>query len=179
MAQISEEQIFADWLSSSNRQVKISSGSTSAFISCHISSSLGNVWDAWTDLEKISQWLACVSGNMQEGKEIILDVGAPDNITVKIITLEPLQRLRFTWFYPGRVIDEIEVRFSPDGDATALELEQYSTDKSNWWYGAGSGWESALVRLELFLSGSNPKAVSNEKFDQIFGPLWLNAGNQE
>ena len=85
--------------------------------------------------------------------------------------------LRFTWFYPGRVVDEIEVRFIKDGNSTLIELEQYSTDKSDWWYGAGSGWESALVRLSLLLSGEDPKGISNDKYDEVFGPIWLKAGS--
>ena len=177
MGDKSEEKILADWLKSAKRQVILNGDKTSAFISYRFDASLETVWNAWTDLTKLGRWFAKISGDMREGNEIVFDVGAPCNITSTIIKLKPLEQIRFTWFYPGRAVDEIDVRFSQDGNSTFIELEQYSTDKSNWWYGAGSGWESALVRLSLLLSGVDPKSISNDKFDETFGALWLTAGN--
>lgn len=173
----SEEKILADWLQSAKRQVILNGDKTSAFISYRFNASLETVWNAWTDLTKLSIWFAKVRGDIQEGNEIAFDVGAPHNIIATILKLKPRQEIRFTWFYPGRVVDEIDVRFPQDANSTFIELEQYSTDKSNWWYGAGSGWESALVRLSLLLSGIDPKSISNDKLDEVLGPLWLIAGN--
>ena len=171
------ERLIRYWLNSAKRHVRKTDGKTSAFISVRLDAPIEAVWKAWTDQTEISLWFAKVTGDIEEGNEITIDVGAPCTISSKILELRYRKLIHFTWFYPGRVTDEVEVRFSHDGSSTVLELEQYSTDTSNWWYGAGSGWESALLKLSLLLSGNDPRSISNNTFDETFGPLWLAAGD--
>jgi len=38
-------------------------------------------------------------------------------------------------------LDEVEIRPTADADATVLEPEQRSKDKTDWWPGAGAGWD--------------------------------------
>jgi hypothetical protein len=81
-----------------------------------------------------------------------------------------------TWSYPGRVIDEIEIRLAADGDGTLVELEHRSCDQTDWWFGAGSGWEYALIKLSVLLRGDDPSKVSAEELDQKLAPFWTEAG---
>ncbi len=41
--------------------------------------------------------------------------------------------------------DQVQFLLKTNGDGTLLELEQRSNDKTDWWFGAGVGWESALI----------------------------------
>jgi hypothetical protein len=89
----------------------------------------------------------------------------------------PLRRsLSLTWSCPGRPIDEIDFRLTADGKGAVVELEDRSDDKTEWWLGAGSGWEHALIWLTVLLSGDDPSRVSSDELDQKLGPLWRAAG---
>jgi len=82
-------------------------------------------------------------------------------VTSRTLRLEPPHRLVFTWSYPGRETDEIEIRLGADGKQTLLELEQRSYDQTEWWFGAGARWESALLRLGVttFCGGESPLSI--------------------
>jgi hypothetical protein len=90
----------------------------------------------------------------------------------------PARRLVFTWSYPGKETDEVEITLSPEVNATVLELEQRSTDAMDWWLGAGAGWESALVRLALLLQGEDPRQIADAEFDQTVGPALVRCGHE-
>ena len=113
---------------------------------------------------------------MRQGATLTIDVGAPCKLTSRIIECEPYCKLRLTWSYPGREIDEVELRLTADSDGVLAELEHRSNDKTEWWLGAGSGWEYALIRLGVLLRGDDPSRVSAEELDQKLGPFWLEAG---
>ncbi len=121
---------------------------------------------------QLRRWFADVSGDLNEGATLTFDVGAPCNVTSRILRCGPSRRLLFTWSYPGRDIDEIDVRLTADGEGAVVELEHRSADKTEWWFGAGSGWEYALIRLSVLLRGDDPSAVSGKELDQKLGPLW-------
>ncbi|HZV69661.1 MAG TPA: SRPBCC domain-containing protein [Saprospiraceae bacterium] len=169
----------ADWLKVTERQVRQAGQTNSAYLYCHINAPIDKVWSAWTESKQLSQWFAKVSGEIKVGLERSFDVGAPFQIASETLKIEPLKIFRFTWSYPGREVDEVEIRLKADDNMTLLELEQYSNDRSDWWFGAGAGWESALIRLDLFLLGNNPKMIPDDKFDELLGPLWITAGQSK
>jgi uncharacterized protein YndB with AHSA1/START domain len=164
------------WLKSTERQVRAAGDSTSALLRCRFDASPERIWAACTDRDQLRRWFAAVDGDMREGATLTFDVGAPNKLTSRIIECKPLRKLLITWSYPGREIDKVELTLTADRDAVLAELEHRSADKTEWWLGAGSGWEYALIRLDVLLRGDDPSKVSAEELDQKLGPLWTAAG---
>ena len=164
------------WLTSTERQILHAGDTTIALLRCRFDASLERVWTACSDRGQLRRWFADVSGELREGARLTFDVGAPYKLTSQLLQCEPFHKLLLTWSYPGREIDEVEIRLTSDGDGALMELEHRSDDKSEWWLGAGSGWEYALIRLRVHLQGNAPSIVSAEELDQKLGPLWTAAG---
>jgi len=164
------------WLKAADREVRRSSDNKVARLRCRLDASAQRVWDTCTDRDQLRRWFADVSGDFLPEATLTFDVGAPCKVTSRILRCEPPRRLLVTWSYPGRETDEIEFRVAADGEGAIVELEHRSSDKTEWWFGAGSGWESALIRLSVFLSGGDPSRVSADELDQKLGPLWMAAG---
>ena len=173
------DELISVWLRTTQRHVRQIGDRTSIFLNCRFNASLDMVWRALTDPELLIQWFAKVNGELIIGATRSFDVGAPFNITSQTLEIEPSQKLRFTWELPEREVDEVVILLSNEGDQALLELEQYSNDISDWWFGAGAGWESALVRLNLLLLGDDPKSITDDKFDELLGPVWIAAGNSK
>jgi uncharacterized protein YndB with AHSA1/START domain len=164
------------WRSSTQRQVQRVGDVTSAVLRCRFDATVENIWAACTNRDQLRGWFADVSGDLREGAVLTFDVGAPCKLTSQIRQCLPSRYLCFTWCYPGRPCDEVEVRITPEHDATHVTLEHRSDDKTDWWLGAGSGWEYALIRLNVLLRGEDPSVVSANELDQKLGPLWAAAG---
>ena len=168
----SSETGISAWLTATERQVSCIGDAKVARLRRHFDFSHQEIWNACTDRDQLPRWFAEVSGDLQEGATLKFDVGAPCKVTSRILRCEPSNRLLLTWSYPGRDIDEIDFRLAADGDGAVVELEHRSGDKTDWWFGAGSGWEYALLRLTVLLSGGDPTRVSAGQLDQKLGPLW-------
>lgn len=164
------------WMKSTERQVLRAGDSTIALVRCRFDASLERVWTACSDRDQLRRWFGDVSGELREGATLTFDVGAPSKLTSQLLQCEPFHKLLLTWSYPGRIIDQIELRLAPDGNGTLVHLEHRSKDENDWWLGAGSGWEYALIRLRVLLRGNDPSIVSAEELDQKLGPLWTAAG---
>jgi uncharacterized protein YndB with AHSA1/START domain len=169
----------AAWISSTDRLVQRSGAVSSAVIRRRFDSSIDRVWNAFTDREQLCKWFGRVSGELREGETVMTDVGAPHRITSRILCCEPPAHLMVTWRYggfPADQIDEVELRLSADGDKTLLVLEHRSRATDDWWFGSGSGWEFALVKLDVILRDGDPAALAVEELDQKLGALWKSAG---
>ncbi|MDB6094236.1 MAG: polyketide cyclase [Verrucomicrobia bacterium] len=164
------------WPKATERQVLRVGDRTSALLRRRFDTSPETIWAACTERDPLRRWFADVSGDLHEGASLTFDVGAPCRLTSRVLRCEPPRRLRFTWSYPGREIDEVELRLAAAGNGTRLELEHRLDDKSEWWYGAGSGWEFALIKLGVLLRGGDPLSINAQEFDPILGPLWITAG---
>jgi uncharacterized protein YndB with AHSA1/START domain len=82
-----------------------------------------DVWDACTDPDRISRWFVKPTGDLRPGGTFSLE----GNASGEILRCEPPRLLTVTWSYPGRPVDEVEVRLSPSEDGgTVLELEHAS-----------------------------------------------------
>jgi uncharacterized protein YndB with AHSA1/START domain len=160
------------WLSSTEREVRRGDGGTTALLRSRFDASLEALWAACSVRDQLRNWFADVSGELKAGAKLTFDVGAPHKLTSDLLRCEPFKMLLFTWLYPGREVDEIELRLSRDGGGTLVHLEHRSKDRTDWWLGAGSGWEYALIRLRVFLQGDDPSNISAEELDQKLGPLW-------
>jgi uncharacterized protein YndB with AHSA1/START domain len=170
------EALVNAWLSSTQRHVRRVGRSKTATLIRHFDASLEKVWSACTTRNQLRQWFGSVDGDLREGETLTFDVRAPSKITSRIIRCRPFQRLTLTWSYPGRETDHIYLRLEQDGDATRVELRHRSEDKTEWWFGAGAGWELALIRLGILLRDQDPASINADQLDQKLGPLWKAAG---
>lgn len=164
------------WIKSTQREVRRSGDSTTAQLRCRFDASLEAIWTACSGRDQLRKWFADVGGDLQAGATLTFDVGAPSRVTSQLLRCEPFRRLILTWSYPGREIDEVELHLSGGDSGTLVHLDHRSNEKADWWVGAGSGWEYALIRLRVLLQGDDPSKVSAEQLDQKLGPLWTAAG---
>jgi uncharacterized protein YndB with AHSA1/START domain len=123
-----------------------------------------DVWDACTDPERISRWLAPVTGDLRLGGTFQLE----GNAGGEILRCEKPHLLKVTWAMGEGMATEVEVRLSqgPDDD-TVLELEHAApaeildemvrTYGPGMTIGIGGGWDLTLLGLYRHLR--------DEKFD--------------
>ncbi|HEY5909142.1 MAG TPA: SRPBCC domain-containing protein [Verrucomicrobiae bacterium] len=173
---MSNETDIHTWLKSTQREVRSIGHRKAALVHRRMDAPRERVWVACTDRDQLRRWFADVTGDLREAATLTFDVGAPCKVTSRILRCAFPHNLLLTWLYPGREIDEVELRLTADGDGTVVELEHRSEDKTEWWLGAGSGWEYALIKLSVLLRGDDPAEVSAEELDQKLGRLWTEAG---
>jgi uncharacterized protein YndB with AHSA1/START domain len=113
-----------------------------------------DVWDAVTDPERMRRWFMPVSGDLRVGGSFQLE----GNASGDILECEPPHRLRVTFGGPTSIV---ELRLSPDGDETVLELEHtVPLEIAQSVAGAlfvGPGWDGAFMGLGLYLEGEAPE----------------------
>jgi uncharacterized protein YndB with AHSA1/START domain len=163
-------------IESTERSVRRDGDSTTAHLRCRFDASPEAVWKACSNRDELRRWFANVGGDLQAGSTLTFDVGAPSKVTAQLLRCEPFRRLLFTWSYPGREIDEVDLHLSEGEGGAVVRLDHRSKDKADWWVGAGSGWEYAFIRLHVLLRGDDPSEVSAEQLDRKLGPLWAAAG---
>ena len=156
-------------ITSTTRRVQRSGVASSAVLRRQFDFRVERIWTAFTDREQLRGWFGSVCGDLREGETVMIDVGAPHQITSRILRCERPHHLIVTWWYggfPPNHIDEVELRLSAKDDETLLVLEHRSRATDDWWFGAGSGWEFALIKLGVLLQGGDPAALSVEELDQ-------------
>jgi uncharacterized protein YndB with AHSA1/START domain len=138
-----------------------------------------DVWSAVTDPERMRRWFLPVSGDLRVGGTFQLE----GNAGGEILTCEPPTLLRVTFGGPTSVV---ELRLTPNGDETLLELEhvvplEIAQSAAGALY-VGPGWDGALMGLDLFLRGeapADPAAAANSPVVQEFSKqsvhLWIAA----
>jgi uncharacterized protein YndB with AHSA1/START domain len=138
-----------------------------------------DVWSAVTDPERMRRWFLPVSGDLRVGGTFQLH----GNAGGEILTCQPPTLLRVTFGGPTSVV---ELRLSPNGDETVLELEhivplEVAQSAAGALY-VGPGWDGALMGLDLYLRGeapADPTAAANSLEVQEFSKqslhLWIAA----
>jgi uncharacterized protein YndB with AHSA1/START domain len=112
-----------------------------------------DVWSAVTDPERMRRWFLPVSGDLRLGGTFQLH----GNAGGEILTCQPPTLLRVTFGGPTSVV---ELRLSPNGEETVLELEhvvpfEVAQSAAGALY-VGPGWDGALMGLDLYLRGEAP-----------------------
>ncbi|MEU6788391.1 SRPBCC family protein [Nonomuraea angiospora] len=117
-----------------------------------------DVWNACTDPDRISRWLAPIDGDLRIGGTFQLK----NNAGGEILRCEKPHLIKVTWTLGAAMPTEVEVRLTPGG-GTVLELEHAApaeiVDEMARTYGPGAtigigvGWDLALLGLDLFLRG--------------------------
>jgi uncharacterized protein YndB with AHSA1/START domain len=119
-----------------------------------------DVWDAVTNPERVSRWFLPLSGEYRVGGHYQLEGNAGGTI----LACDAPRRLRVTWVFGEPASDadvsEVEVRLTPSGEGTSLELEHIAIVPEDRWaeYGPGAvgvGWEMGLLGLTLHLEGGS------------------------
>ncbi|MGW0592455.1 SRPBCC family protein [Streptosporangium sp. NPDC002607] len=127
-----------------------------------------DVWEALTDPDRMKRWFLPVSGELRVGGTFQLE----GNAGGRILHCEPPRLLRVTF---GGETSVVELRLSPDGEGTTLELEHtVPLEMAGSGAGAlyvGPGWDGALMALDLFVAGEvghDPVAAANSPEGQEF-----------
>lgn len=121
-----------------------------------------DVWDACTDPDRISRWLAPIEGDLRLGGTYQLK----GNAGGEILRCEEPRLIKVTWMLGEGMATEVELRLAPSDDGgTVLELEHASpaeiVDELVRTYGPGGtigigcGWDLTLLGLDLHLSGTS------------------------
>lgn len=137
-----------------------------------------DVWDAVTDPDRLARWFLPVSGDLRVGGAFQLE----GNAGGEVLVCEPPRHLSVTWGAPTSVV---ELRLTPDGDATVVELEHtVPVEMAGSVAGAlyvGPGWDEALLALALFVTGEvgDPAAVAGtpegRQFSRASVDAWVSA----
>jgi uncharacterized protein YndB with AHSA1/START domain len=116
--------------------------------------SVADLWDAVTNPERISRWLAPIAGELKLGGRYEIEGNASGTIT----RCKPPEELALTWEHAGTT-SWVEVRLepAPRGAGTILRLEHlyHPWEEFEKTYGPGAGgvgWELSLAGLDLHLS---------------------------
>ena len=121
---------------------------------------IDDVWDALTNPERISRWFLPISGDYRVGGRYQFEGNAGGDI----VACERPNRLLVTWVYGEGVdpadVSEVELRLTPAGESTTLELEHTAVVPDDRWdeYGPGAvgvGWDGGLLGLSLHLRGGS------------------------
>ena len=152
-----------------SRQQPASSGETvSVVLRRTYDATAADVWDAVTDPDRLKRWFLPLSGDLYVGGKFQLE----GNAGGEILGCEPPSRLKVTFGAPTSLV---ELRLSPVGDTTVLELEHtVPIEMAGSGAGAlyvGPGWDGALLGLALFVAGEvsdDPVAAANSPEAQEF-----------
>ena len=144
------------------RRVTIGAGEARAAVyRREFAADIQDVWEACTQPERLKRWFLELSGDLRVGGRVEL-TGV---VTGQILRCEPPHVARMTWEYRDYPVDEVELRLSQVGPGqTLLELEHATVKLTEEWDGElldalvnmSSGWEPALIALDLDLRGDLP-----------------------
>ncbi len=125
---------------------------------------LDDLWDALTNIERLARWFLPVTGDLRLGGRYQLEGNASGEIT----RCEPPRFLGVTWEFSGDV-SWVQVELEEVEGGTLLRLEHLAHVPEEFWnqYGPGAtgvGWEQALLGLDLHLAKSAIKPKEAEKW---------------
>jgi uncharacterized protein YndB with AHSA1/START domain len=114
------------------------------------------LWRALTQPALLTQWLLKTDFAPEIGREFQFrnePVGGWDGvIECKVLALEPLQRLMFSWRAFG-LVSTVEFTLTPAEGGTHLRMEHagFHTNQEAAYQGAQHGWQMFLGNLERLL----------------------------
>jgi uncharacterized protein YndB with AHSA1/START domain len=123
--------------------------------------SLEDLWDALTNVRRISDWFLPVAGRLRVGGRYRFAGHARGHI----VRYEPPQVLGVSWKL-GDSVSWVTVTLAPNANGgTALELEHVTPARDHWkQLGAGAvgvGWDVAMANLARHVAGG-PRFVRTD-----------------
>jgi uncharacterized protein YndB with AHSA1/START domain len=115
-----------------------------------------DLWDAVTNPERLPRWFVPVHGDLRVGGRYQVEGNAGGLIE----RCEEPESFATTWEL-GEMMSWLEVRLTPDGDGTTLELAHEAHVDPQLWgqFGPGAvgvGWDLALLGLGLHIESGQP-----------------------
>jgi uncharacterized protein YndB with AHSA1/START domain len=123
-----------------------------------VAASADVAWKLFT--ERMGEWWPLAS-HSHGGEQAETAMATPERIFERwsdgtektwgrMLAWEPPRRLLFTWEISDDCGSEVEVRFTPEGDATRVELEHRGWDAAaeQTWRNYDRGWGFVLQHLE-------------------------------
>jgi len=121
------------------------------------------VWNAVTQPERITRWLAPTT--LLDDGRFRIDFGNGQQTTGEVVSCEPPRSLAVSWDFPGEPASRVDVDVRPDGDGAVLVLD-HTRLPQNQGAGYGAGWEAHLAGLEAQLGGA-PLPDWDERFSAV------------
>lgn len=168
---MTDKETIARWHADTTRRITGAEGERAARMTRRYDFPAEAVWDAWTNPDRLPRWLGEVSGDFRPGGEVLLDMAPDAKVPCEITGCEPPRRLAVIWRHPGEPESAVELRLTPDGDGTIVELE-HSRLPGEASAGYGYGWEDFLDRLGALLTDGDPDSVSWAESQEALRPLW-------
>ena len=126
------------------------------------------VWEALTNEDILTEWLASCRFNATLGGEVHIDFGEGQTVDGHITIIEPPHRLEYTWTFTGEpdsiLLFELE---GTDAGGTRLVLE-HRTLPADQAPGYGAGWHAHLDMLGARLEGDSP-IDWDQRFNAVLG----------
>ena len=116
------------------------------------------LWDAITDPQRLVRWFLPITGDLRAGGRYQLEGNAGGEIR----RCERPRLIGLTW-ESGGASSEVELKLTPSGESTLLELAQAPVpleivpNAAPGVWGLGAGWEMGLVALGDHLAGALPE----------------------
>ena len=125
---------------------------------------VADLWDAVTNDDRISNWFAWVSGNLEPGGRYHVEGNASGLITECV----PRSHFALTWEF-GDEVSWVDVSLSQAATGQVrLSLTHTALLSENWdTYGPGAvgvGWEMAFLGLALHIANPSVPKLDDEEF---------------
>ena len=125
---------------------------------------VANLWDSVSNIERIPQWFAPVSGDFRLGGRYSIEHNASGTITA----CQPPAHYAITWEIFGDV-GRLDVNVSNEAEQSArLQFDHMSPLSDHWvQYGPGAtgvGWEMAFLGLALYISQPSVLPIDEMEF---------------
>ncbi|WP_168221115.1 SRPBCC domain-containing protein [Actinomadura sp. WMMA1423] len=140
-------------------------GTATVRVSRTLNAAVEDVFDAWTDADRLQQWLLpgpgtvaraecdpVVGGRFRIAK--LFPTGV-DEVTGRYLVVEPPHRLVFTWESPGTTggrQTRVTVTLRADGDTTDMTILHERFPAEPFADGARAAWTSIAAKLETHLT---------------------------
>lgn len=128
------------------------------------------VWDCWTDRERLARWLGAISDPLGAAPaRLRLGDGEDDWADVTLLSAEEPTLLELRWEYPGADSSVLRVEISELAPGlTRVSLEHRWLGDAATGYGAG--WHAYLARLGALLAAAELPSW-DEQFAAVL-PAW-------